>query len=174
MRTHEIGAAIRSRRRERGWTLEELARRAGTSAPTVHRYESGWRRFEVHTLEKLAAALGCRLELRICDAGVEPAAADRSTLARRLRRLFWDRRLRAADLDRYPEWVLRRALEYGSLDDVRSLVAYYGRDRFLELVSAVRFESGRTRTFWREMLRLEGLGCTTRFSREEADGSWMP
>ena len=53
MSPREIGAAIRRQRLRRGWSLVELARRAGTSAPTVHRYESGWSRFEVRTLEKL-------------------------------------------------------------------------------------------------------------------------
>jgi transcriptional regulator with XRE-family HTH domain len=176
MRPHEIGSRIRERRKKNGWTLADLARRAGTSAPTVHRYESGWRRFEIATLERLAAALGCRLEINLREVrcGQPAPAPDPPRIVRKLGRLFWDRRLRAADLDGYPEWVVRRTLEYGSLDDVRSLIAYYGRERFLDLVAGARFESERTRSFWREMLRLEGRECTTRFSREEAGASWMP
>ena len=45
-----VGLQIRALRKERGWSLAELARRAGTSAPTLHRYESGWERFELATL----------------------------------------------------------------------------------------------------------------------------
>jgi transcriptional regulator with XRE-family HTH domain len=60
-----IGFQIRALRKERGWTLAELARRAGTSAPTLHRYESGWERFELATLRKLADALGVRLNVSL-------------------------------------------------------------------------------------------------------------
>ncbi len=58
-----IGPQIRRLREGRGWTLAELARRAGTSAPTMHRYENGWDRFELATLRKIAAALHTRLEV---------------------------------------------------------------------------------------------------------------
>src|SRR5439155_947182 len=39
-----LGHRIRQLRQDRGWTLAELARRAGTSAPALHRYENGWGR----------------------------------------------------------------------------------------------------------------------------------
>jgi transcriptional regulator with XRE-family HTH domain len=176
MRSDQVGEAIRALRLQRGWSLAELARRAGTSAPTVHRYESGWRRFEVHTLEKLAVALGCRLDVRFLPPA-SPTDDDPITarkIAPALRRLFWDRRLCPSDLDRYPQWVVRRVLEYGALDDVRGLVRYYGRDAFLELVARTRLESRRTRAFWDGILHLEGHECTTRFSRAEADACWTP
>ena len=57
-----IGTQIRHLRRERGLTLSDLAQLANTSAPTMHRYESGWDRFELNTLRKIAAALGAALE----------------------------------------------------------------------------------------------------------------
>ena len=60
-----IGQQIRRLRRGRAWTLAELARRAETSAPTLHRYENGWDRFELATLRKIATALGARLEVRL-------------------------------------------------------------------------------------------------------------
>jgi transcriptional regulator with XRE-family HTH domain len=176
MRLDQIGAEIRRLRSLRGWSMSELARRAGTSAPTVHRYESGWRRFEVATLGKLAAALGRSLDVRFDEptgAGRSPGER-RGAVPRRLRRLFWDRRLRAQDIARYPAWVIRRVLEFGTLDDVNALVRYYGRDAFLEVVAGVRFESPRARRFWRSILELEGRECTTRFSRTEADACWMP
>lgn len=172
MDPRDIGEEIRARRRRLGLTLAELARRAGTSAPTLHRYENGWRRFEVRTLERLAAALGCRLDLNLRDAPDPGPRDEATTLVRQLGRLFWDHRLTGGDLDRYPGWVVGRVLEYGSLEDVRALVRRYGRERFLDLVSSCRFESSRTRTFWTEMLRSEGRECTTRFSRREADASW--
>jgi transcriptional regulator with XRE-family HTH domain len=177
MRPDQIGAEIRRLRVRRGWSLAELARRAGTSAPTVHRYESGWRCFEIATLGKLAAALGCRLDVRFVRPRGETrerGEGKRQRTPARLRRLFWDHALRPPDLERYPAWVARRVLELGSLEDVAALMRYYGRDVFLDVVAGARFESPRTRAFWESVLRVEGRTCTTRFSRTEADACWMP
>lgn len=85
--------------------------------------------------------------------------------SRRLRRLFWDRELRAADIRAHPRWVVERALEYGSLKDVRTLVALLGRRRFLELAGCARFSSERTAEFWKQMLKQEGMTCAVKFSR---------
>jgi transcriptional regulator with XRE-family HTH domain len=175
MRPDELGAALRRLRLERGWALSDLARRAGTSAPAVHRYEAGWRRFEIATLTKLAAALGRRVDIRLVPPPRTPL--ERSSAGRlvdRLRRLFWDRPLETRDLRRHPSWIVQRVLELGSLDDVRSLARYYGRSAFLSLVQGVRFESPRTRAFWDAMLGEEGRTCTRKYSRREADACWMP
>jgi len=56
-----VSAQLRRRRQERGVSLGRLARRANTSVATLSRCENGWTRFELQTLEKLAAALDCRL-----------------------------------------------------------------------------------------------------------------
>ena len=167
----ELTRDLRRLRLARGWSLAELARRAGTSAPTVHRYETGWRRFELYTLQKLATALGCTLDLRLA-----PSRADRAVDPRdardRLRRIFWDHRLRKSDFESFPEWVTRRVLEAGNLDDVRALRGHYGRARFLEIVGRIHFGSNRTRIFWERMLRQEGRTCTRKFSRDEAATCW--
>ena len=63
-----LGARIRELRQAAGLTLEALAQRVGTSAPTLHRYESGWDRFEVATLRRIAAALGASLQIRLVPA----------------------------------------------------------------------------------------------------------
>jgi hypothetical protein len=91
---------------------------------------------------------------------------------RELQRLFWDRKLRYRDLDEYPLWVLERVLEYGSLEDVRSLAARMGHRRFLERVAQVRFKSARTENFWQLMLKREGVSCTKKYSRKEARPCW--
>jgi len=73
-----LGHQIRRLREERGWTLAALARRAGTSAPALHRYENGWDRFRADTLRKVAGALGARLDVRLVPAArAAPPRADR-------------------------------------------------------------------------------------------------
>jgi transcriptional regulator with XRE-family HTH domain len=172
MNADEIGKALKRRRLALGWSLAEVARRAGTSAPTVHRYENGWRRFELSTLEKLAIALGCRLRVSL-----EPLRrGERRPTARdvhgRIRRLFWDRPLQPEDLRRYPSWVITRVLEYGKLDDVRMLIGYLGKDRFLDLLQEIHLPSDGDRIFWEAMLKQEGRTCTREFSRKAAERSW--
>ncbi len=164
-----LSRAIKRRRLELGLSLADLARRAGTSAAAISRYEGGWRRFEVTTLRKMATSLGCRLNIALEPVKVSRPRVSARAVAALLRRLFWDHDLRGGDFRRYPLWITSRVLEYGSMDDVRALEDLFGRRRFLKLVAECRFASPRTGRFWREMLEIEGVKCTRRsFQR----GAW--
>ena len=48
-------------------TFGNFQQRVGTSAPTLHRYENGWDKFEVSTLKRIAQALGVILEIRFIE-----------------------------------------------------------------------------------------------------------
>ncbi len=168
----EISHQIRERRHHLGLSLTQLARRADTSAPTLSRYENGWSRFEVATLQKLATALGCELIIRLEPKETQRNQPTQMEVVERLDRLFWDTRLEASHLVENTLWVVERVLEFGNLDDVRMLIAHLGRDEFFGLVGGARLESARTRAFWQQMLDKEGVTCTRKFSREEAASSW--
>jgi len=58
---------IARRRKEYGWTQQELAKRAGVGRAQVRLFEQGKRRLSVVNLIKLANALGCRLRMEIQD-----------------------------------------------------------------------------------------------------------
>lgn len=58
---HRLGALIREHRHAAGLTQTELARRAGTSQPTVARLETGTSEPTVATLRRIASALGVDL-----------------------------------------------------------------------------------------------------------------
>ena len=167
-----VSKQIRARREAVGLSLAELARRAGTSAATVSRYESGWTRFEVYTLRKLATALGCALVISFQPKDRPSNQPSPSDVVRRLRRLFWDQRLRVEHLEANPLWVVERVLEIGDLDDIRQLVELMGRDSFLQHVAEARFSSEKSRVFWRQILEREGMPCTTRSFRDEAASFW--
>lgn len=168
-----ISEQLRQRRKELGLSLSDVARRAGTSPATISRYESGWDRFEVYTLQKLASSLACRLEISL-EPLEEPASTPSAeTVVERLSRLFWDKELTVSDLAEYPSWVVGRVLEYGALDDVRLLIRFIGREEFLHTVCEVRFSSRRTECFWKRILEREGIECTKKFSRNTATGSWV-
>lgn len=149
-----LGHQIRLLRQRRRWTLAALARRAGTSAPALHRYENGWDRFEVETLRRIATALGARLEIRLV-ASSPPVRATRrkspSALVRQIAPLFWDRPLRQADLTRHPGWVVERVLTSGSRADVDVTRAYFGEEAF-RLALRRRGVDARTRQYWRLIL----------------------
>lgn len=57
-----IGPRLRAARRERGWTLEDLAARARMSASTLSRLESGKRAAGLELLLPLTRQLGIRLD----------------------------------------------------------------------------------------------------------------
>lgn len=164
-----VSQQLRQRRQELGLSLADVARRAGTSAATLSRYENGWTRFETYTLRKLAVALGCelRIELHPKATGAAPSAG-RAAAVERLGRLFWDRPLDAADLEDCPVWVLERVLDYGNLEDVHMLQGLMGRRSFLDVASKATRVSPRTQSLWRQILELEGMQCTTRYSRHTA------
>jgi transcriptional regulator with XRE-family HTH domain len=172
MKGHTISEKLKKRRVEAGLSLSQVARRANTSVATLSRYENGWQRFELYTLRKLSTALGCRLRVDLEPMERSASMRRRASGMRELQRLFWDRKLRYRDLDEYPLWVLERVLEYGSLEDVRSLAARMGHRRFLERVAQVRFKSARTENFWQLMLKREGVSCTKKYSRKEARPCW--
>lgn len=50
---------VRARRRNKGWSQEELAERAGLHRTYVGSAERGERNISVDNIEKLASALGC-------------------------------------------------------------------------------------------------------------------
>ena len=57
-----IGPRLRAVRHSRGWTLDELARRAGMSTSTLSRLESGKRQASLELLVPLTRQLGIRLD----------------------------------------------------------------------------------------------------------------
>jgi transcriptional regulator with XRE-family HTH domain len=54
----EIGAKVARARRERGWSLAQLAQRSGLSAAAVHKIEKSGMTPTIASLMKVAAALG--------------------------------------------------------------------------------------------------------------------
>jgi transcriptional regulator with XRE-family HTH domain len=169
--TASLPAELKERRAALGLTLARAARRAGTSAATLCRYERGWSRFELPTLRRLAAALNCRLDIRLVPISV-PTARGGPTGFPRLRRLFWDRPLVEDDLARHAAWVVGRVVEHGDLEDVRWLVAKLGTDRFLALTADVRYTSARAARLWEGIREMEGIACTRRRSRPAAGPPW--
>jgi len=63
---HEVANAVRSMRTEAGLTQAQLAKRVGTSQPTIARLEKGLdvRTPRWDTLHRIATALGRRLKLQ--------------------------------------------------------------------------------------------------------------
>jgi transcriptional regulator with XRE-family HTH domain len=161
---------LKRRRKSLGLSLAQAARRAGTSPAALSRYENGWMRFEVSTLRKLAASLGCRLDITLVP--VEKPAGGSAAGLRRLRRLFWDHALVARDLKEHPRWVAGRVLEHGDLRDIRFLAGELGTETLVELTAAVRFSSKKADRFWRSMREMEGTTCAKEPSRPAAGSYW--
>lgn len=152
-----IGAQIRALRVDRGLTLEDVAGRAGTSAPSLHRYEAGWDRFRLDTLERIAGALGADLEVRlVARKQGDDAVLSAGRLVRLLAPLFWDKELEVSDLEQHPGWVLERALVFGNRAQARAARRFFG-DEAVAASLERRGVDARTRNFWR--LVLEGE-CT--------------
>ncbi|GAA3723741.1 helix-turn-helix domain-containing protein [Salinactinospora qingdaonensis] len=59
----ELGEAVRNQREELGITQQELARRSGLKQPAVARLEAGGTMPTIPVLERVAVALGMRLNV---------------------------------------------------------------------------------------------------------------
>jgi len=153
-----LGPAIRRLRKDKGLSLKQLAARIGTSESAVHRYESGWDRFEIRTLRRLAEALDATLEIRLEKRSDADDPRDARDLSRRLAPLFWDVDLQPHHLRDNPDWVLRRVLEFGDLDQNRWVRRYFGDDAIARAAQH-RSMSPRVRRFWEVVL--QGKRATT-------------
>ena len=58
----QVGTRLRAARNDRGWTLDDLAERAGMSPSTLSRLESGKRQASLELLLPLTRQLGIRLD----------------------------------------------------------------------------------------------------------------
>lgn len=147
-----IGPQIRRLRVERGLTQAELAQRAGTSAPTMHRYETGWDRFEIATLRRIAEALGAALEVRLVPPRGGPASVpSEAELVDLLAPLFWDRELDPAHLERFPGWVLERVVDFGNREQMAAARAWFGDEVLAEAIERPGVDV-RSRNYWRMIL----------------------
>jgi len=163
-----LSGSLRRIRLQNHMSLTEVARRADTSVASLSRYEHGWTRFEVYTLGKLASALRCELRITLRPLNRTRGGNMRSAAVRRLKRLFWDVHLTNQVMDQHPVWVVERVIDYGTLEDVRSLLTLFGRDAFLRYVAHAARVSPRTKAFWDHISRKEGLPCTRKSSRNTA------
>ena len=90
----------------------------------------------------------------------------------KIKRLFWDQTLNEEYFNKYPLWVVKRVLEYGTLADVLLLIRLMGKRLFLERVFLIRFSSIKTEQFWRKILKREGFICTKKHSPKAARSYW--
>jgi transcriptional regulator with XRE-family HTH domain len=147
-----LGPTLRQLRKTRGLSLKQLADQVGTSESAIHRYESGWDRFEVRTLRRLAEALDAQLEIRLEPRVGVDDPRDGRDLVDRIASLFWDVELEERHLAENPQWVLRRVLEFGGLEQNRWVRRHFG-DEAVALAARHRSMNPRVSRFWELVLQ---------------------
>lgn len=143
-----VSTQLRALRLQLGLTLEDAAKRAGTSAPTMHRYETGWDRFHLPTLQRIAAALEADVEVRLVRRSAPtPPTPTANELIAVLAPVFWDAELQPSDFEKYPGWVLERVLVFGDREQVEAARAFFG-DAALAAALDRRGVDERTHNYW--------------------------
>jgi transcriptional regulator with XRE-family HTH domain len=132
-----------------------LADLVGSSESAIHRYESGWDRFEVRTLRRLAEALDAQLEIRLEPRLGADDPRDERDLVARIAALYWDVELQPRHLVENQQWVLRRVLEFGDLEQNRWVRRYFGDEAVAEAAQH-RSMSPRVNRFWSLVLSEKG------------------
>jgi hypothetical protein len=93
-----------------------------------------------------------------------------------LRWLFWDVDFDGLDAESQADAVLARVLENGRLQDVREVLALYGKERIHRFFREVAHPliSERTRTFWRALFEAENEPWPTAPSfRTTSSAPWI-
>lgn len=75
----QLGERLRTLRKEMGWTLQDLARRAGVSLSTLSKIENAQVAPTFDTLVKAAHGLGIGFETLLAPVAEQPASITRST-----------------------------------------------------------------------------------------------
>lgn len=52
--------------------------------------------------------------------------------------LFWDVKKEDIDFDKYPQYVVKRVLEYGFLSDWKLICAYYGLSEIIKIAKELK------------------------------------
>lgn len=104
-----VGPAIRQHRRDRGWTLEELARRSGLSRSYLNELELGTKTLNLRRLDSIAAALGVPFEELLGQLAIQIPKTGRTLAAVAAR-------IRAEQPQ--ADAVLRRLTDWRDLDDM--------------------------------------------------------
>ncbi len=168
-----LGGLIRKYRKQFGLKQSELACRINSSVSAISRYEKGWNRFEVLTLEKISKALSCDLIIDFKPKKKNsPPLHSVSHICKKLSRLFWDKKINGNLLKDCPHWVIQRVLDMGQLDDVKMIINFYKKDKFLKIINELHFTNKKTDLFWSQIIQQEGVPCTKKFSRKIAKEFW--
>jgi len=61
--------------------------------------------------------------------------------------LFWDTDPGTLDLEKNRAYIIPRVMDYGSLEDVRGIFAYYGKDRMLAVLLEAPYLDKKTLSF---------------------------
>lgn len=162
-----ISVALKKMRLRKGLSLSQLAIRANTSVSALSRYENGWGRFELATLSKICAGMGCEVVVQFKPLPTQLLKTGATQTLKQIKYLFWDQKVSKQHLKENSVWVVERVIEFGTLSDVHALILFYGKQLFLSTVSTCRFQSAKTKQFWQNILEREGVSCTKRsFPRE--------
>ena len=62
----------------------------------------------------------------------------RDYIAKLSSHLFWDMDKAQVDMDTCPSQIIQRVLEYGTLDDWKLILSYYGLDKIVSVCRSLR------------------------------------
>jgi len=61
--------------------------------------------------------------------------------------LFWDTDKNKIDMEKHASFIVDRVVSMGSWECFKSTLAYYGRDKFIEIVINIRYLDDKTLSF---------------------------
>lgn len=93
---------------------------------------------------------------------------------REFHNFFWEVDAEKLDSDEYPEFIMERILDYGTLEGVSWVRKTFGDERIREFIKgrAQRSLSSKALNFWQKILNLNPEECTSKFSTRNKFSFW--
>ena len=88
--------------------------------------------------------------------------------------VFWEVDAGKLDTDEYPEYIMERIFNYGTLEAVKWVRQTLGDDHIREYIKGrgQRSLSSKALNFWQKILNLRPEECTTKFSTRNRLSFW--
>ena len=71
------------------------------------------------------------------------------------KKLFWDTKYNKIDLDNHADFVIKRVLNFGDLNDFLAIKKMYGIDKIKEIAACSIFQNNKTLNFWSKILKIK-------------------
>lgn len=141
------GAVIDRIRKKKHLSQRELAERSGIIYQRINDFIAGRRKISPEQSLQLEQALDIKLQCffyqiqsnhEIYSAISRITQLSHPDLSKYRKALFWDTSFETIEWRRNSTWIIRRVFEYGTENEIRETIRFYGREKIIGVLEAIQ------------------------------------